>query len=139
MIISYLKPPDVPLPNPIRRGGIAMAFKKRISPTLLKATTRTNNLAKINPTMELGSLKLVALQAKVTAAQAALDHYNGLLTQADLASDQFDNLENELKDLNERMLTGVATEFGKDSPEYEAAGGVRKSERKKPVRKATTA
>ena len=38
-----------------------------------------------------------------------------------------------------RMLTGVATEYGKDSPEYEAAGGVRKSERKKPVRKPKTA
>ena len=55
-------------------------------------------------------------QAKVTAARAALDHYNGLLTQADLESDQLDNLEKELKDWNERVLTGVATDFGKDSP-----------------------
>jgi len=31
-------------------------------------------------------------------------------------------------------LTGVATQFGKDSPEYEAAGGTRKSERRKPQR-----
>jgi len=112
-----------------------MSFRKRTSDALDRATERTNNLAKINPTMELGSLKLVELQAKVKVAQAALDHYNGLLTQADLESDQFDDLEVELKDLNERMLTGVATEFGKDSPEYEAAGGVRKSERKKPQRK----
>jgi hypothetical protein len=42
----------------------------------------------------------------------------------------------KLKDWNERMLAGVATAYGKDSSEYEQAGGVRKSERKKPVRKA---
>jgi hypothetical protein len=33
------------------------------------------------------------------------------------------------------MLNGVSVRFGKDSNEYEKAGGIRKSERKKPVRK----
>jgi len=117
-----------------------MAFKQRVSPTLKKATTRANKLAEIKPNLVLGSsMTLANFQKKVQAAQAALDHYNGLLTQADLESDQFDDLEAELKDLSERMLTGVATEYGKNSPEYEAAGGVRKSERKKPVRKPKTA
>jgi hypothetical protein len=116
-----------------------VAFKKRVSPTLVRATTRANKLSEIKPDLVLGSLTLANYQVKVKAAQAALDHYNGLLTQADLESDQFDDLEAELKDLSERMLTGVATEYGKDSPEYEAAGGVRKSERKKPVRKPKTA
>ena len=111
-----------------------MAFKKRVSPTLIKATTRANKLAEIKPDLAIGSMTLANYQARVKAAQTALDHYNGLLTQADLASDQFDDLEKELKDLSERMLTGVATEYGKDSAEYEAAGGVRKSERKKPAR-----
>jgi hypothetical protein len=114
-----------------------MAFKKRISPTLIKATTRSNKLAEIKPGLAVGSMTLANYQARVKAAQAALDHYNGLLTQADLESDQFDDLEKELQDLSERMLTGVATEYSKNSPEYEAAGGVRKSERKKPVRKTT--
>ena len=117
-----------------------MAFKRRVSPTLVKATSRANKLTEIKPDLVLSSsLTLANYRLKVVAAQAALDHYNGLLTQADLESDQFDDLEVELKDLNERMLTGVATEFGKNSPEYEAAGGVRKSERKKPVRKPKTA
>jgi hypothetical protein len=31
--------------------------------------------------------------------------------------------------MTERMLIGVAFKFGKDSREYEMAGGVRKSER----------
>ena len=117
-----------------------MAFKRRVSPTLVKATTRANKLAEVKPDLVLStSMTLANFRQKVQAAQAALDHYNGLLTQADLESDQFDDLEKELKDLSERMLTGVATEFGKNSPEYEAAGGVRKSERKKPTRKPKTA
>ena len=115
-----------------------MAFKRRTSPTLDKAATRSKKLSEIKPDLELGSLNLVDYQAKVQVAQTALDHYNGLLTQADLESDQFDDLEKELKDWSERMLSGVVTEYGKDSPEYEAAGGVRKSERKKPTRKAKT-
>jgi hypothetical protein len=32
------------------------------------------------------------------------------------------------------MLAGVAAKYGKDSDEYEKAGGVRKSERKRPTR-----
>ena len=39
----------------------------------------------------------------------------------------------------ERMLAGVLTDFGKDSPEYEAAGGTRKSERKRSGPKAKKA
>jgi hypothetical protein len=33
------------------------------------------------------------------------------------------------------MLAGVASKFGKNSDEYEKAGGKKKSERKGPVRK----
>ena len=40
-----------------------------------------------------------------------------------------------MRDLNERALDGVASKYGKNSNEYEQAGGTRKSERKRPVRK----
>lgn len=36
-----------------------------------------------------------------------------------------------VKDWNERVLTGVATKYGKNSNQYEMAGGKKKSERKK--------
>jgi hypothetical protein len=81
-----------------------------------------------------GGLSLPNYDAKIGAAKEKLDTYNTLLSGADRVSDELDGLEEELTDLNERMLTGVATQFGKDSPEYEAAGGTRKSERKKPQR-----
>jgi hypothetical protein len=37
------------------------------------------------------------------------------------------------------MLAGVLTKFGKDSLEYEKAGGVRKSKRKRPTRQVAAA
>ncbi|MBK9564341.1 MAG: hypothetical protein IPO37_03865 [Saprospiraceae bacterium] len=36
------------------------------------------------------------------------------------------------RDFRERMLTAIAFIYGKDSDEYVAAGGIRKSERKRP-------
>ena len=47
--------------------------------------------------------------------------------------------EASLRDLSERMLAGVAAVYGKNSDQYEQAGGVRKSERKRPVRKQAAA
>ena len=40
-----------------------------------------------------------------------------------------------MRDYSERILLAVAVKYGRDSNEYEMAGGVRKSERKRPVRK----
>jgi hypothetical protein len=113
-----------------------MAFRKRMSPALDKANDRSAALKGITTPLEMGGgLSLSNYEAKISAVKAKLDAYNTLLSQADRISDELDGLEKELTDLNERMLTGVATQFGKDSPEYEAAGGTRKSERKKPTRK----
>ncbi|MCI5159415.1 MAG: hypothetical protein D3906_13475, partial [Candidatus Electrothrix sp. AUS1_2] len=61
--------------------------------------------------------------------------YNGLLAQADAAGNDFRALEKELRGLSSLMLSGVKVKFGRDSNEYEMAGGTRLSERKKPKKK----
>jgi hypothetical protein len=43
--------------------------------------------------------------------------------------------EKEIRVLSERMLIAMAAKYGKDSYEYEMAGGMRKSDRKRPTRK----
>ena len=43
--------------------------------------------------------------------------------------------EKLLRAFSERMLTGVAAKFGKDSEQYQKAGGNKKSDRKKHKRK----
>jgi hypothetical protein len=55
-----------------------------------------------------------------TALSTIDDLYNECIAQIDV-----------VRDWNDRVLTGVATKFGKNSSQYEMAGGVKKSERKK--------
>ncbi|BAY60611.1 hypothetical protein NIES22_06700 [Calothrix brevissima NIES-22] len=43
--------------------------------------------------------------------------------------------EKRLAEFCERMLTGVASKYGRNSDEYQMAGGVRKSDRKRNTRK----
>jgi hypothetical protein len=117
-----------------------MARPKKISPHLEKAQQRLTALTAIDPALDLGNgLTVAAYRAEVTAAQAKQDAYNALLSQVDQAYNDFQTVEKSIRDLSERMLSGVAAKYGKDSNEYEMAGGVRKSERKRPVRKGTAA
>ncbi len=44
-----------------------------------------------------------------------------------------------MSDTSERMLAGVAAKYGRDSTEYEMAGGTKKSERRRPGAKAAAA
>jgi hypothetical protein len=58
-----------------------------------------------------------------------IDAYNTALSVIDSSQTEIEELEKSLGDLSEKMLIGVAFKYGKDSREYEMAGGVRKSDR----------
>lgn len=68
------------------------------------------------------------LETEIAAAQALLEAYNVKLAEADAALNTFKAKEKELKTLNARMLAAVGVRYGKDSNEYEQAGGTRTSE-----------
>ena len=99
---------------------------------LEKGLTRLAAVKSINATLDLGNNITVAnyetqvnlLSSKLSTYNTALstidDLYNGCIAQIEV-----------LKDWNERILTGVATKYGKNSSQYEMAGGKKKSERKK--------
>jgi hypothetical protein len=117
-----------------------MSRLKRSSKELAKAQTRANNLKSIDEELDLSNgLTVVAYQGEIDTLQGKLDKYNNLLSEIDALNNDILVGEKALAALSERMLDGVGVKFGKDSNEYEKAGGVRKSERKKPVRKAKTA
>ncbi len=117
-----------------------MARQKKLSPFLEGAQQRLNALSTIDPALDLGNgLTLAAYRAQVTSMQAKQDAYNALLSQADQAQNELLEAEKAIRDLSERMLAGVASKYGKDSSEYEMAGGTRKSERKRPTRKTPPA
>jgi ABC-type transporter Mla subunit MlaD len=71
-------------------------------------------------------------------AKAAVDDLNEQIekTRSQLAKllDNRDDSAKDLSDLNTRALSAIRGIFGPDSAEYDQAGGVRTSERKKPVR-----
>ncbi len=105
-----------------------MARTKRMSSVLESAQTRLAALSTIDPKLSLGAgLGISDYDAQITCTHTALDTYNTLLSQVDGAYNSFLAEEASLRDLNERMLAGVGAIYGKDSSQYEMAGGVRKA------------
>ena len=116
-----------------------MSHRKRSSKLLDKANRRVAALRSINPKLDLGSgVTLEVYEASIEKVRTDLDAYNMVLSEVDAANNALIEAEKSLADLSERMLAGVATKYGKDSDEYEKAGGVRKSERKRAARKVNT-
>jgi len=113
-----------------------MARQKKTSPAIEKAQQRLSALLSVDSNLDLSNgLTAAAYKAEIVKVQALLDTYNTLLSQADGALNAFLVAEKGLRDLSERMLSGVGVKFGKDSAQYEMSGGVRKSERKRTLRK----
>jgi uncharacterized protein YukE len=113
-----------------------MARLKKVFSHYDQANTRLSALKSIDPALDLGSgLTVQHYETQVMALRNKLNAYNTMLSAVDQLSNEANALETALQDLSERMLLGVATKFGKNSNEYEMAGGTKKSERKKPVRK----
>ncbi|HEY3403248.1 MAG TPA: hypothetical protein VGK59_07665 [Ohtaekwangia sp.] len=87
-------------------------------------------------TQNLGNgLTALNYEAAITDLRTKLNEYNTALSQVDALHNAMKESEKSLSELSERMLIGVAAKYGKNSSEYEKAGGVRKSERRKPVKK----
>lgn len=99
---------------------------------LEKGITRLAAVKSIDTALDLGNDMTVANY------EAAIDLMLGKISAYNTELSLVDNKYNEciaqlqvIKDWNERMLAGVASKYGKNSSQYEMAGGVRKSERKK--------
>jgi len=115
-----------------------MSRQKRTSKALVKAQERAEHLQSIDAQLDLGyeGLTLTAFQAAIASLQANLEAYNEQLAALDEQAAALLTEEKNLSALSERMLEGVSVKYGKDSLAYKQAGGVRKSERKKPARKS---
>ena len=114
-----------------------MPRQKRTSPAVQAAETRATALCNISPTLVLGdNLSLASFKTKIGDTKVLLDSYNSLLSQSDAALGALKKGERQLADLSERMLKGVVSKFGRDTDEYQNAGGVRKSMIKRRSRKA---
>ena len=103
---------------------------------LEKGNKRLAGIKSIDPALDLGNdLTVSNYEAQIDKMNKNLGDYNtALSTVDDLYNDCIAQID-VLKDWNERILNGVASKYGKNSSQYEMAGGVKKSERKKPKKK----
>lgn len=107
-----------------------MPRQKRTSRVLEKAELRISGLKAVDPAMDFGdSRSLVEMSVQMKRLRDRLESYNRALAEVDSSKKDIDELEKGLADLIDRMLIGVAFKYGKDSREYEKAGGMRKSDR----------
>jgi hypothetical protein len=71
----------------------------------------------------------------MTDLATELDSYNQNTAALDEQQIRVDTKEDSVGDWNKRFLSAAAARYGTDSAEYEALGGTRQSERKKPKAK----
>ncbi len=117
-----------------------MARQKRSSRVLDKAQRRLSGVRSINETLELTQkLTTQNYSEYVNSLNSKLNAYNQALSEIDALQIEVNEAEDFLAEYSEQMLMGIAAEFGKDSIEYEKAGGVRKRDRKRPTRKTAAA
>ncbi len=106
-----------------------MGRLRRTSTALEAALTRRANLAKINSALDLGhGNTLATYDTEISAVQSKLDAYNQALAAADNALNELQDAEKALKKRSTKMLAGVGVAFGKDSSQYEMAGGTREGD-----------
>ncbi len=113
----------------------------RTSSALASSLRRWERLSSIIPQPDFGAGFTIAdFKTKIDALASLEANYNRARSEVDAQLSTLKKAEKELLDYRERILTAIAFIYGKDSEEYVAAGGVRKSERKRPrVRVVSTA
>ncbi|BAB73225.1 hypothetical protein ACN23B_06330 [Anabaena sp. FACHB-709] len=107
-----------------------MARKKRSSRILEKAEFRVAGLKAIDPKLKFDdTYNLQNLAQLIEQFQKMLDDYNAAIAIVDSSKIKLDQMEKTLNQVSDKMLMGVGFKYGKNSSEYELAGGVRDSER----------
>lgn len=113
-----------------------MPRPKRSSRVLDKAERRVAAIKSISATLDLGNGHTVdSFNSVIETTRNKLFDYNSSLSTVDAAQTALVEAEKKLMEVTEHILLSVAAKYGKDSYEYEMAGGIRKSDRKRPARK----
>jgi hypothetical protein len=116
-----------------------MGYPKRQSAPLAKAQDRLRGLQTIHPDLELGyGLTLPDYATLIDTVDRQLQVHNDALAATDRTRIELTATEATLSDLSSRILTAIVARYGKESKEYEMAGGTPPS-RAKRAKKAAAA
>lgn len=109
-----------------------MTQRKRNSIALNKAERRIEGMQTINSQLDFSNgFSIATYNTKVIELREKLAAYNQAQTIVDKTHNALIEAERELNTYTEQMLLNVASRYGKNSDEYEMAGGTRRSDRKK--------
>ncbi|MBD2519766.1 hypothetical protein H6G93_33390 [Nostoc sp. FACHB-973] len=112
-----------------------MALKKRKSSVLEKVESRAAGMKLIDPSLKLDDdYSLARLLESMELLRNKLDVHNNALALADSSLTEVEEMEKDLTTLSQKMLMLIAIKYGKDSAQYETAGGVRDSDRLRKMR-----
>ncbi|MEH2118883.1 hypothetical protein [Nostoc sp.] len=107
-----------------------MPRTKRSSRILEKAEFRVAGLKAIDPNINFDdTYSLQNLSQLIENFHNMLDDYNAAIAMIESSRKKLDEMEKTLNQVSDKMLVGVGFKYGKNSDEYELAGGVRDSER----------
>jgi hypothetical protein len=127
--------PDTKLNLAHRKEHLVMARLRRTSGSAGNSPATFGGAERFTPKPDFGpGLTLEVFEAAVEALGAEQNAYNGEVSSLDEKTNLFDNHEQHLADLNQRILLAVKAVYGPDSSEYEQVGGIRRSDRKKRAR-----
>lgn len=102
----------------------AMAQRRRRSNILDTAQVRLSGLRSIDPALDLGSgLSLQDYANLIATSRDRLQSYHLALAEADRTRIEFAETEAMVAKLSSRILSAVLGKYGRDSMEYEMAGG----------------
>ncbi|BAY89106.1 MULTISPECIES: hypothetical protein [unclassified Tolypothrix] len=117
-----------------------MARQKRSSKVLERAVRRAASMNSIDPNLDVGNgLTLPGFRSLIERMQTQEYAYNTALSNLDGLYREMLQIEQELGDMTELILLGVATKFGKSSVEYGQAGGVPKNQRRRLTKSESSA
>ncbi|MCC5601950.1 hypothetical protein [Nostoc favosum] len=109
-----------------------MARRKRNSSVLERADRRIESLQSISVELDFGQgLTIQAYTMTINDLRSKLAAYNTTLSTIDKLTDDLNNAEQAVITMSEKMLLGVGSRYGKNSQEYEMAGGARRGNTKK--------
>ncbi|OUL37187.1 hypothetical protein BV372_03590 [Nostoc sp. T09] len=112
-----------------------MSRKKRKSSVLEKVESRAAGLKLIDPTLKLDDdYSLAKMLESMERLRNKLEVHNNALSLADSSLTEVEEMEKNLTKLSQKMVMLIAIKYGKDSPQYETAGGVRDSDRVRKMR-----
>jgi ABC-type hemin transport system substrate-binding protein len=112
-----------------------MSRQKRTSRVLEKAELRASGMKSIIPSIKFEEdYTLEKLIESIEKLRNKLDVHNTALAIVDSSLTEVEEMEKNLRQLSEKLLMVVAIKYGKDSAEYEMAGGVRNSDRLRKIR-----